>query len=195
MYSEALVPFDLYRIFLGNYQVLFFLEVIFRTTIMYLYAICAVRLMGKRGLGQLTPFEFIIVIVLGSAAGDPMFYPNVPIFHGMAVITTVVLLERVVSFLSTSNDRVHDFLESEPRIVVKHGRINHKALSDEQLTTEDLLMELRMQGIQSLDEVEYAFFEPSGKLSVFRYERHNKHYDRSTFPPELVDDSKKEKIS
>jgi hypothetical protein len=98
---EKEYAFDLGRIFLGNLPWFYLAEVILRTTVMYLYAL--LRLLGKRGMGQLAPFDFVIIIALGSAVGDPMFYPDVPVPHAMAVITVVVVLTRSVGFLTQRN--------------------------------------------------------------------------------------------
>ena len=75
MVSEV-ETFDLHRIFLGDTSAWFLLEVIFRTTFMFVYTLILVRTTGKRGLGELSPFELLLVVALGSAVGDPMFYPD-----------------------------------------------------------------------------------------------------------------------
>ncbi len=101
----ATIYSELYRIFLGNESFLFFLEIIFRTTIMYVYMLCAIRYVGKRGMGQLSPFEFLIVILLGSAGGDSMFYPDVPLLHAILTITVVVLLQKLLNYIVNPKNR------------------------------------------------------------------------------------------
>ena len=86
--------FDLQRILFGDAPLLFALEIALRTAIMLVYSMFLLRLLGRRGLAQLSLFEFVLIIALGSAVGDPMFYPNVPVLHGLIVITVVVLIER-----------------------------------------------------------------------------------------------------
>lgn len=83
--------------FVGDsHDFLFLLEVIFRTVVMYAYALLFARVIGKRAVGQISPFEFILIIIISSAAGDPMFYAHVPLLHGMAVMTVVMILHRLV---------------------------------------------------------------------------------------------------
>lgn len=94
--DEEIQVFDWKRIFLGDLEPAFALEVAFRTGFMFAYTIILVRLLGKRGIGQLSPFELVIIIALGSAVGDPMFYPDVPLFHAMVVVTVIVLLQRAL---------------------------------------------------------------------------------------------------
>lgn len=160
--------FDLQRIFFGDLPLVFLGEVVFRTVIIYLYTLLLVRVLGKRGLGQLSPFDFVIVISLGSAVGDPMFYDDVPIVHCMVVITVIVMLQRSVSWLSDRSRHARDFIESVPQRLVLRGVVDWQTLRDEQLDPEELFAALRTQGIRQLGEVERAYIEPSGAISVLR---------------------------
>lgn len=161
-------PFDMQRMFLGDLPTLFLLEIVFRTGFMYIYMLLIARFIGKRGIAQITPFEFIIVIILGSAAGDPMFYPDVPLIYGIVVLTTVVILEKSMEYLSNKYKKLETFIESEPTLVIKDGEIIKKALEIEKVSRDELLMQLRMKGVLYIDSVKKAFLEPSGKLSVFQ---------------------------
>ncbi len=179
---ESIVPFDLARMFIGEHPPLFLLEVAFRTLVMYGYTLLAVRFLGKRGTGQLTAFDFIVVILLGSAAGDPMLYDDVPLIYGIIVITVVVLIERVINAFTNSNTKMEEFIESTPTLLVKDGVIDTKALEEEEISRPELLMELRQNGIRSTGEVERAYIEPSGKVSVFKFEVGKEREGESTFP-------------
>src|SRR5687768_9562931 len=90
-------PFDLRAMFLGDAGPLFLLEISFRTAFMFLYTILLIRVMGKRGVSRLSSWQYVIIVALGSAVGDPMLHPDVPLIHGCAVITTIVTLEWFVS--------------------------------------------------------------------------------------------------
>ncbi|MGH2541414.1 MAG: DUF421 domain-containing protein, partial [Ardenticatenaceae bacterium] len=158
--------FDLQRIFLGDLPLLFVLEIMLRTTVMYVYALLILRLLGKRGMGQLTPFEFIVVIALGSAMGDPMFYSDVPLLHGLVVLTLIVLLERGLEALTNKSVRFEHFVESIPRALVKNGQIDKRTLEHERLSVEELLIALREGGVEQLGEVKRAYLEPSGRVST-----------------------------
>jgi uncharacterized membrane protein YcaP (DUF421 family) len=158
--------FDLKRIFFGDMPLAFFGEVLFRTVIIYVYTLVLIRLLGKRGLGQLSPFDFVIVIALGSAVGDPMFYDDVPLLHTMAVITIVVLLQRAVGWLTERSVRLERVIDSEPKRLVFRGVVEHANLRGEQLESEELFAALRIQGVRQLGEVEIAYIEPSGAISV-----------------------------
>src|SRR5687768_8186714 len=96
MEEEQIRVFDFQRIFLGDLPLEFALEVAFRTAFMFAFTVILVRLLGKRGMGQLSPFELVIIIALGSSVGDPMFYPDVPLFHAMVVVTVIVISQRAL---------------------------------------------------------------------------------------------------
>ena len=95
-------------------QPLFYLEIIFRTLVMYLYTIFLARMVGQGGIGQIGPFEFVLVIAVGSAAGDPMFYPEVGLFQGILVITVVIVLHRLTGFIFTHFRKLEDKVEGLP---------------------------------------------------------------------------------
>lgn len=160
-------PFDLQRMFFGQAPALYYLEIIVRTFILYIYSLIMIRLMGKRGLNEMTPFEYIVIISLGSAIGDPMFYSDIPLFYGILVITIIVMLEQLLAKLTKQNEKVHNFVESKPALLIKHSQIQNSVLDHEQLSHAEVMMKLRQQGISDLGEVETVYLEPSGKLSIF----------------------------
>jgi uncharacterized membrane protein YcaP (DUF421 family) len=156
------------RIFFGDLTVEFVLEIVLRTAVMYLYTLTLVRVLGKRGLGQLSPFELVIIVALGSAVGDPMFYVDVPLAHGIIVITAVVALERVLVKLTERNKGVERLIESVPVLLVRDGVLLVDALHQEDLSQSEVFMELREKGVEFLGEVRRAYLEPSGHISVFK---------------------------
>lgn len=160
--------FDPHRMFVGDAGLFFFAEIAFRTTVLYVYTIGLVRLLGRRGAEPFAPFELVIIIALGSAVGDPMFYPDVPISHGMAVVTVIVLLERGVGWLSSRFQSVDALLESPPVLIVQDGRLLVERLENSSISRDDLLSALRLAGVANIGEIERAYLEPSGRVSVFR---------------------------
>jgi len=160
--------FDLRQIFLGEQPPLFIAEIVLRTAVIYAYTLLLVRFIGKRGLGQMSAFDFLIVIALGSAVGDPMFYPEVPLAHAMAVITVVVALQRGVSFVTEKSTRAQTLVEGDPVRLVLDGVIDCARLAEEQLQREELFSSLRLAGITQLGQVARAYIEPSGHVSVMK---------------------------
>lgn len=162
-------PFDIERLFLGTQPPLFLLEIVLRVTLIYGFAAVLLRWMGKRGRRELSPFELLVVIALGSATGDSMFYPEVPILHAWMVVAAVVALDVAMSHLQLRFGRVQRFIESTPRVVIREGKVDLTALRAERLRVDELYSMLREQGIANTGELRYALLELSGKLGFVRY--------------------------
>lgn len=162
-------PLDLGRMFIGDEPPLFLVEVALRTTIIFVYTLFLLRVLGKRGVAQLSLFEVTIIIGLGSAVGDPMFQADVPLLHAMVVIAIIVILYRVFMALVRKNERFERFVEGEPSCLVVEGRIDLEALDKERISQEELFEILRGSGVSQLGEVKRAFIEQSGTVSVFAF--------------------------
>ncbi len=162
--------FDLGRIFIGDAPPLFLLEVLLRTILLYLYTLLLLRLLGKRGVKQLTFFEFAIILALGSAAGDPMFYDDVPLLHGALVITIIVLVQRAIVVITEKNRKLEVIFESSPRRLIKEGVLELNALEEEKLSKDEVFSRLREAGLRHLGQVERAYLEPSGNISIWQTE-------------------------
>jgi uncharacterized membrane protein YcaP (DUF421 family) len=163
--------FDLYNICFGDKPPWFLIEVAFRTVVIFAYTLALLRWMGKRGMGSLSPFEFAIIVALGSAVGDPMFYDDVPLVHTMLVIALVVAMHRTLAWATERNETLERIVESTPRLLVRHGVMHMGNLHREQMSRDELCESLRSEGVRQLGEVEVAYLEPSGKLSVILYEK------------------------
>lgn len=159
--------FDFHRIFFGNYPYAFIFEVVFRTLVMYCYTIFLLRILGKRSMGQLSTLELAIIICFGSAVGDPMMGADIPITHGLVVITTVAILQWGTESLINRNKKLEALMEGRPDCLVNDGLIIVDSLDRNSLSHEDLYRALRGKDIHYLGQVGKAFFETSGKVSVW----------------------------
>jgi uncharacterized membrane protein YcaP (DUF421 family) len=159
--------FDFHRIFWGDAPPLFLLEIVFRTLIMYTYTVVLLRVLGKRGMGQLSMLELAIIIAFGSAVGDPMVSGSAPILHGMVAITVVTLSQIGFERLINTNRKVEAVMEGAPNLVVRNGVIQWDCLKRDNLSKEDLFRALRGKDVVHLGQVQKAFFETSGQVSVF----------------------------
>lgn len=163
-------PFALERLFWGSDPWGFYGEIVFRSLVMYLVLLVLLRFLSKRALTQLSILEFGIVIVLGSAAGDPTFYKDIPLFHGILVLLVIVIVQRVYTYFLRHNETVETAMEGTPILMMLHGVIQKDALAEARLSQEELFQLLRCQGISQLGEVKAAYMEQSGQLSVFQRE-------------------------
>ncbi|GEO04131.1 DUF421 domain-containing protein [Adhaeribacter aerolatus] len=167
--------FDLKRIFIGDAPLIFLLEIVFRTLVMYSYSIFLLRLLGKRGMGQLSNLELAIIITFGSAIGDPMINASIPILHGVVAVTAVTIFQINLERFINKNKKVEAFMEGEPNLVVDKGVIKWDCLTRDNLSKEDLFRSLRSKDVEHLGQIEKAFFETSGQISVmFRSQENTK---------------------
>ena len=161
--DQAIDVFDWERMLLGDEPPLFLLEIAFRTAVIYVYALILLRWLGSRTIGQLSTIEFLLVIALGSAVGDAMFYPDVPLLHALLVITVVVIANKGLD--SPSAERAIDGIPEE---AIRDGVICRDFLDGESLSRNELFQQLREHGIEHLGEVAHAYIETDGALTVFK---------------------------
>ena len=140
-----------------------------RAMILYLAVIGAVRLLGKRQIGQLEASEFVVAMLLADLAAIPMQDASLPLLSGLVPILTVVGLELVVSFLIMKSVIVRKFLCGKPVILIENGKILQENLRRTRVTLDELMGHLRQKDVLTLSAVQYAILETDGNLSVFPY--------------------------
>ena len=161
---------DLHQIFLDDKSFGFLFEVAFRTFIMFVVLLLTLKLTGKRGVRELSVFETVIIIALGSAAGDPMFYEDVAILPAFTVFLVVILSYRFVTWLVGKSKRFEEFMEGKTECLIREGKFVVETFDKESLAQDEFFSELRQQSISHLGQVEYAYLETTGEVSVFFYD-------------------------
>lgn len=164
---ETLQSLDWQKMFLGDASPTFLVEIAVRTFIIYAYSLLLIRWIGGRGIGQMSIVEFLLVVALGSAVGDAMFYPDVPLIHAMLVITLVVCFNKLIDIGICASPRIRRVFSGRSMAVVQNGRIDMAALRHLKISREELFEGLRDKGIRNLGRVELAFLETGGHFSVF----------------------------
>lgn len=137
-----------------------------RALILFLIVLVAVRLMGKRELGQLQPYEFVIALMIANLASVPMADMGIPILNGIVPILTVLFAQMLLTFLSLKSRRAQRIICGMPSIIVRQGYILEDAMRASGYSFADLMEQLRLSGVFSLSDVEYAILETSGQVSV-----------------------------
>lgn len=171
METSLIKPFDWQRIWLGeDAPAIFLLEVTFRSLLMYLLILFTLRITGKRGVKQLSLFELTIILSLGSAAGDPMFYADVPLLHVFIVFMVVILGYLFFNLLSEKNQHIEQWLEGRSECILENGEIRIDAFRKQNLTYLELFGEMRQQHVEHLGQVRRVYLEPTGEISIFFYE-------------------------
>lgn len=140
--------------------------VFFRTLILYTFVVIVMRVMGKRQIGELQPFELVIAIMLSELAAVPMQDTGIPLIHGIIPILTLMLIEIIISFLTLKFQGFRKIMCGVPSILIEHGKINEEEMTRQRFNLNDLMEDLRMMGYLNISDIEYAIMETSGKLSI-----------------------------
>lgn len=178
------------EILLGSEDWEFLLEVSLRTAIMFIVIIICLRILGKRSVKQLSIFELVVIIGLGSAAGDPMFYKEVGIITSLLVFVIVIILYSIITFFIGKIERFEKVMEGSPTCLIENGRFAIHTFNKEKLGEQELLSELRVKGVSQLGQVETAIEEMSGDISIFFYEDKDVKYGLPIMPDALKLNSK-----
>ncbi len=145
---------------------------LFRTLILYVAIIAALRLMGKRQVGELEPSDLVVTILISELAAIPMQDVTVPLFAGVIPILTLISLEILISFLCLKNRRLRRLFNGRAAVIIRGGKLDRKKMADLRLTTDEVLEALRQNNIASPAEVKYGILEPNGQLSYVLYAQH-----------------------
>lgn len=141
-----------------------------RSAVLYLLVFCIVRLMGKRQISDMQPFDLVITLLIADLASAPISDGGIPLFYGVIPILTLFILHRAAAFISLRSQKVRGFVCGHPIIVIEKGQVNEEALRAANYTLNDLMEQLRLKDVFSLspDEVSYAILETNGSLSVLK---------------------------
>ena len=152
----------------------------FRAIVLYLVVLIVMRLMGKREIGQLQPFELAISIMIADLASIPMTEIGIPIFNGIVPILGLLVMHLVISVINLKSLRAREIICGKPSILIYRGKINEKALVKERFTINELEERLRGNNVVNLGDVEYAILETSGQVTVIQ-----KPEKRTTIPEDF----------
>ena len=138
----------------------------FRAIVVYIIVLIVMRLMGKREIGQLQPFELAIAIMIADLASIPMTDTGIPLSNGVVPILGLLIMHLLISLLNMKSIRAREIICGKPRILIYRGKIDEKALIKERFTINELQERLRDKDIVNLGDVEYAILETSGQVTV-----------------------------
>lgn len=143
------------------------LTVFVRTMVLYMVSVAAIRLMGKRQVGQLQPYEFVLALMIAELAASPMENVGTPLLYGIVPILGMMVLHGLATLLTMKFTPVRRLFSGGPSVIIRKGVIQYEEMRRMCYTTTDLLEELRAQGFLNVADVCTAILETSGKLSVF----------------------------
>lgn len=137
-----------------------------RTIIIYALVLFVTRFMGKREIGQMQPFEFVIAIMIADLASTPMSEIGIPILYGIIPILSLLLMHVVISVINLKSIKMREIICGKPRILIYRGKIDENALLKENFTINELQERLRVNSVNNLGDVEFAILETSGQISI-----------------------------
>lgn len=156
------------------------LIIFIRSILLYIIVLVVMRLMGKREIGQLQPFELAISIMIADLASTPMADTGIPITNGIIPILALLVMHLIISILNIKSIKAREILCGKPSILIYRGKINEKNLKKERFTINELEERLRGNNVVNIGDVEYAILETSGQITVIQ--KPNK---RNTIPEDF----------
>lgn len=142
------------------------LIIFFRAFILYFLIVLVMRMMGKRQIAQMQPFELVITILIAELAATPMENSAIPLISGVIPILTLLSIQVLVSFISLKSEIFREIVCGRPSILIDKGRIVQSEIRRLRINMNDLLEQLRSKDYPNLSDVEYAILETNGQLSI-----------------------------
>jgi uncharacterized membrane protein YcaP (DUF421 family) len=146
------------------------MDIVIRATVVFFALYLLVRVMGKRELAQLTPFELIVLVVLGDLIQQGVTHNDFSLTGAILAIVTMGFWALALSWVTYISPKAEVFLDGEPRVIVRDGQIVRENLHRDRLTQAEILSEMRLAGIARLSDVAWAILEPQGKMSFIKRE-------------------------
>ena len=145
-----------------------YISIIFKTIVLYFYIVIVYRLMGKKEVGKLSIIDLIVSILIAELAAMSIETTDRSIFVSIVPILVLVIIQIGLSYISFKNEKVRKIIDGNPTTIIKEGKIKFNEMAKLRYSLDDLITQLREQGIKSVEEVDYAILENNGKLSVFQ---------------------------
>jgi uncharacterized membrane protein YcaP (DUF421 family) len=140
--------------------------VFIRTLIVYFSLLIAMRLMGKRQLGEMELSEFVVAALIADLASHPLQDIGIPMLNGLIPIFTLFCLEVIISGVTMKSIKLRGLLYGKPSIIINHGKINQQEMKKNRFTADELTEELRTQSVMDISTIEYAILETNGQLNI-----------------------------
>ena len=145
-------------------------EIVLRTAVIYLVVLAGVRLSGKREVGQMTPFDLTLLLLISNAVQNAMTGPDTSLLGGVVAASTLLIMNYFVAELSGGNRRFRKFVQGEPSLLVHDGQVITSHMAREHVSMDELQRALREHGIASMHDVALAVLEVDGSISFLKYD-------------------------
>lgn len=146
------------------------MDIVLRASAIFILLFVVLRVLGKRQLGQMTPFEFVALVVLGDFVQQAITHNDTSITGGVLAVSTFGFWSLILGWISYRSRTMRRLLEGQPRILIQDGKLLDEVLERDKITLAEVLSEMRLAGIAQLGEVQWGILEPSGKISFLKRE-------------------------
>lgn len=157
-----------------------YLNLIFKTIILYFYIILCYRVMGKKEVGKLSIIDLIVSILIAEIAAMSIEEENRSIWMSVVPIFVLVLVQIILSYITLKNSKIRDFIDGKAKVIINNGKVDFKQMQKLRYSLDDLVSQLREQQVKNIMDVKYAILENNGKLSIFT--------DDSIYPMPIIMD-------
>ena len=141
-------------------------DIALRTAVVYLFVVAAIRISGKREVGQMSVLELVVILVISDAVQNSMIGENTTLWGGLVAVVTLLSLDFAIKWVTGRSRRLRNVIEGEPRLLVRDGRLLQKALQEEKIDADDVRAAIRSHGLTRVEEVRLAVLETDGSISV-----------------------------
>ena len=155
-----------------------YFSLIIKTIFMYFFVIFVYRIMGKKEVGELSIVDLIVTILIAELIALSIEKEGMNLLISVVPILVLMFIQMGISYITLKSEKLRDLIEGKPTVLIKNGKLNFTEMSKIRYSLDDLLTQLRLQGVKSIDKVKYAILENNGNLSVFN--------DNSDYPLPLI---------
>lgn len=159
--------------------------IVWRTFFYYFSILILYRVMGKREVGELGIIDLVVSVLIAQFATISIEDYKLPILNTVVPVALIVVFQIVLALISMKSFKIRNIIDGTPSVIIKEGKINFKEMTKQRYNLDDLLTQVREKQVKSLEEIEYAILETSGKLSIFKYDQNKK-----TYPMPIILDGK-----
>lgn len=143
-------------------------ELILRSTVVFIFLFLVIRIWGRKHLGSLSPFDFILLLIISEAVQNALVSDDKSVSGAMVTVITMILLNVVLNKLTFNFKNMEKLIDGEPIILIEDGKVDHNLLNSETVTHQELMEALRSEGVMEIPKVRLAVLETSGKISVVK---------------------------
>jgi len=144
------------------------MDIALRSIALYAFIVFVMRVIGRRELSSMTPFDLVLLIILGDAVQQGLTQDDYSVTGAVIAVATIATLQVATSYLSFRSQRARTILEGDPIVLVERGEIIEKNLKRERMTSDEIADEMRQQQIESLDDVKWGILESNGSISFIK---------------------------